>query len=511
MGHYPIKCVWCGKVLTNRTVLFDIKDASGGIVQHIKGDESTADPSTQADRPSAKNRGGADLSGIRANTSNAKNAKVFEHQLKDKMTYSELFDFCSERELLIKANYQDCPVSKDFLDAEGTEEQGVLTRISFQKEKDEAPLHTIRRYCPECGKPLPAGSGTMPTYLVTLLGSTASGKTVYLCALNKVLSSRGSLPYDCTLHSVPASSSSNELFKLSSDLFNKAIGTLPATTQRIVNEPLVFKLTFTIPYTYILKNGEAYTKDYKKECLFSISDMRGEDLAEKDGAALTIRGEFISHSDGFLTVISPLNIPIIASRLDETEDSDASDAERSQLVHTALMSHINDYVLPFFPTGQISAPCVTMLSKADRLVANRKLLGLLGIPASNPVLCNDPEELYTQTYFRNLHIGTAQILNLDSSLYDFLFHVFKRMYLTSVSAFGPNAKYEVITAEDGNTRKKIENPAVLAPQHVADPILLLLIQLGFLPDFTRVELGEAYEENNYAILSEWMDRCICQD
>ncbi len=493
MGHYPIKCVCCGKVLTNRSVLFDIKNVSGTIVQHLKGGEVKASSTPKSNRQDARNKADNASPDYLDDIPTVKKPREFEHSLKDQMTFPELLAYCAERELQIQAKYQDYPISEDFLNAEGTETEGLLTRLSFQKEKGGFLFNSITRYCPECGRPLPARSGAMPTYLVSLLGSTASGKTVYLCALSNVLSRSCGLPFASTLHSVPASNSSNELFTLSNALF--VDGILPATTQRLVSEPLVFELTYSFPYK---------RKQYSKSCLFSINDMRGEDFAETTGEALRERGEFISMSDAFLTVISPLNIPSFSVLL---SNRDTVDAEHSQLVHTALMSHLNNFVLPFFPGGQIDAPCVTMLSKSDTLITNRELLG---IPPSNPVVAKDPPKLFTGTYFRNLHKGTADILRRDNALCQFLFHVFRNLRLTSVSAFGPNVKYgRASVNKDGLEHKTVENPKTLSPQHVADPILLLLIQLGFLPDFTQMELGKYYLKNNTEIMQAWMDRCIC--
>ena len=499
MAHYPMKCVHCAKLLRNQDVLFNTANAVGGIVDLINVDAGANRIGAGNINEGMAGAGGgvADATLVDLNPDKKKSTeKKYSVAFANEMTADSLMEYCEERGLRFEKQYHHVDVTKDFEDAEGVEADDLLVGLRFQKEDGGTLLATQERLCPRCKQKLPARSGMFPTYLVSMLGSTSSGKTVYLCSLYQKLRYL-ELPYG-TLSALADSPGTTELVSLSQRMFRD--GTLPGTTQRVVSEPLVFQ----IKYTLKLRNGSV-----DKTCLFSISDMRGEDLAEEDGTTMRRRGSFLAKSDAFLTIISPMNFSSFSAALSSKADksgagaagSSADDAEYNIFVHDALMGTINTYLLPQCKSGRIEAPCVITLSKTDELIRNQQVLG---IHPGNAVIREDPENRYNSTYFWNLHNGTVDILKHEPQLLAFLGDTFPHSFLTAVSAIGINADIQV-NATDRS--KKIDQTAKLNPMRTQDPIILLLIALRFLPNYLKYEPGTPGSYNdrkNIQLFQEWL-------
>lgn len=482
MGHYPIKCIRCARIISNDDVLFHTGNVITNMEAHLRGTQSPKARVTEQTASAKKSFWDADEDDENAGQ---KKAKDKPQKLKDKMTFVELLEYSqSQKNGVCTPQYQHVDVTPDFADAEGVEtDQDLLVGVYFTAQEGGATVRAWDRYCPYCEKELPKRSGQMPTYNITLIGTTSSGKTVYLCALNAILSSaRGGLPYRSRLSSVSGNSANNAIITASSNLFNKGI--LPNTTQSLLNEPLVFEMTYQL-------------QNYQKHCLFALTDMRGEDMVEVGGANLMTRAQFLAKADGFLFIISPLNMPSVLNLLPRNEGV----AERENMaIHQQLTSQISDYLLSFFENGKIETPCVAMLSKSDIL---KKYRSNLGIPPYNAVVAKDLDYPYTRSYFRGQMNGVIELLkHFDPNLGAYIQTYFPYTDYTSFSSLGP---YAVIQGEGDN--RTIQNVNAIYPYRVPDPVILLLMRLGFLPQFSEMEVGTQHEAKNTALLRQWVSCC----
>ena len=480
MGHYPIKCIRCSHIMNNDSVLFDTKDAGLSMKEMLGENKSDF----TKDNTPANEEAEQKVSGVKSiwdddddssDTTFSGQSSVTE--LAHYMTFSDIKNYCESKNLdPCVPKWQKIDVTPDF---RTDDESDLLVGVTFQKERGGQKVYANRRFCPACHCELPQLSGSMPTYNITVMGTSSSGKTVYLCALNWLLSqSQGSLPGGSTLTCVSANKANNDLVMRSNTLFTK--GLLPGTTQIVLTEPLTLQMTFRI-------GGKM------KKCLLAMADMRGEDLVAQDGENLTARGEFFSSADAFMLLVSPMNMPYIKSILPNM-DNDAMDVN----VHQTLMSNINEYILPFFPNGTISAPCAIMMSKCDILMNNADRLH---IPHSNAVVAAElPAFRYTRTYFLSQDSGTRTIVKCDQPLYYFLQNTFSKSYFTSFSSLGQN----VSIAEDEKGNQIVQNPNALRPIRVVDPIIYLLMSLGFLPQYYMMEAGNSYKNSNMELLNTWM-------
>jgi len=482
MGYYPIKCIRCAHISTNDKVLFDTMDANKVMERMLEenNDLFMSDNDTKAFTES--------------NKSEAKASSIWDDDDDDDMTISEdshtlelsRYMTCAEIERFAEQNgldkcvrhYQHVDVTPDFAEVSNHNEE-LLVGVTFQKTKGGNMVRANRRFCPYCHCELPPLSGSMPTYNITVMGTSASGKTVYLCALNRLLAeSHGTLPYNSSLTCISANKANQDFVGKSNALFEEGI--LPGTTQIVLTDPLVVQVTYRI-------------KDSIKKCLLSLADMRGEDLVAQDGENLMARGEFFSRADAFMIMASPLNMQYIHNALPHEVTEEYNPA-----VHQTLIANISQYILPFFSNGTISAPTAIMISKCDVLKNNAQRLI---IPLHNPVVAAEPNIKFTGSYFAAQDKGTQTIMQCDKTLYSFLSNTFSRKYFTSFSSLGTNVEI----SEDENQNQHVTNPFSIHPIRVIDPIIYILISLGFLPDFSKMEAGPQFTKNNVEILNRWIE------
>ncbi len=483
MGYYPIKCIRCAHVTDNEHVLFNTKDVIGDVFVKDRP-EAAAVPEPTSPFMTMKSetvaKGSIWDDDDEEDTSVDVPVQEVEATIEfsQYMTCSDIEKYCEQQGFdRCQRHYQHVDVTPDFA-GRITDLNDLLTGLSFQKEKNGKVVKAYKRICPHCHCELPSRSGSMPTYNVTVMGTSASGKTVYLSALNWLLAqSQGDLPYRSSLTCLSANKANQDFVNKSNTLFEQ--GLLPGTTQIVLTEPLVVEMTYRL-------------QDRMKRCLIALADMRGEDLVAQDGENLLARGEFFARADAFMVLVSPMNMQYIYNSLPNEERE-----ECNSNVHQTLMSNISEYILPFFQNGVIAAPTVVMMSKCDVLMNNA---ARLAIPLSNAVVAAEPPIKFTGTYFAQQNRGTQTIMQCDQSLFSFLKNTFPRTYFTSFSSLGRN----IVIEEGENSEKKIQNPNAIRPIRVVDPIIYILISLGFLPDFSLMELGQQYTENNIGILNRWI-------
>lgn len=504
MAYYPIKCVRCAQILTNDTVLFDTSDTvlslaqQMGVVQEEEFEEqkpmtiSTLDSNEEESVPSDNQILNSEDMQPQAASERKK------HRFTQKMTYAQIKAYCDENGGTCRPSYQSVTVTPDFYDSVPASErdEDLLVKVTFRKDRNDKEKQSIRRFCPCCNCEIPSQSGAMPTYNVTLMGTSASGKTVYLCALNHALMYHklGALPYGGNLSCISASRSNTDLLKKSNLLFDR--GVLPGTTQMAYTEPLVVQITFTM---------ERLGK--RKKCLLALSDMRGEDFITETGDNLQQKAEIFASADAFLMLVSPLNMGLISTRL----SGDEADEEYNTGVHDAMLTNISEYILPHFSDSVITVPSSIMLSKCDQLMNNKELLAGLVQPF-NPVVLPEPTIRYTGTYFRSQHEGTQAVLKTQPQLFNSLLNMFHQAYYTSFSSLGTAANVEVQEVNGGpeeetKKEKKVTNPNAINPIRVLDSMIYILMRLGFLPEYYKIEYGNQFEDNNSQVLRNWVDNC----
>ncbi len=429
--HYPIRCVCCFKEIEPKDLLFRWEDRT-----------ETAQSRRRDHAPAVKSR------------------------QEDEFEAETDFDFGEEDEE---------PEQQPFLSVGELVEQYVVTRLDTSTAEGgmalpggipsritvstgEMEFILASRYCPYCRRRLPNLAGTVPTYFVTLLGPSNAGKTVFLCALYRMLTMEPSrLPCGGTLTG-SADLSYNAISEPSNRMYQ---GYLPDTTVDVFSEPVVLKLDYQNVQTNV-----------KRSCLFAVSDMKGETIHNvqflDDQTAL---GDQYKNADGFLFFADPEKMNRVQAEFEDlTKDGGKTVSDMIDVITTALLS--------LFPGNKVNTPSVIFLTKIDVLLERMGQL-MLKFPYTQER--QRTASRCVGSYYAHLENETKKLLGaLDNNLFSFLEGSFSRTHYTTVAALG-------ITPHRGAEGKVREIIDLRHSIRLAQPVVLLLTMLGFLPPYANFE------------------------
>ena len=429
--HYPIRCVCCFREISPKDLLFRWEDRT----------------------ETAQSR---------------RSGHAYAAQKKDEEEFEDETDFAIDDE-------DKEPGQQPFLTVGELVEQYVVTGLDMSTASDgmtspggipsritvstgEREFILASRYCPYCRRRLPSLAGTVPTYFVTLIGPSNAGKTVFLCALYRMLTTEPSrLPCGGTLTG-SADLSYNSISEPSNRMYQ---GYLPDTTVDVFSEPVVLKLDYQNDQTKV-----------KRSCLFVVSDMKGETIhnAQFLDDQTALGGQY-KKAAGFLFFADPEKMNRVQAEFEDLEkDGGKTVSDMIDIITTALLS--------LFPGNKVNTPSVIFLTKIDVLL-ERMSQFMLNFP-------------YTQerqraaahcvgSYYAHLENETKRLLSiLDNNLYSFLEGSFSLKSYTTVAALGitPHQDAEGKIKEIIDLRHSIR---------LAQPVVLLLTMLGFLPPYAKFE------------------------
>lgn len=312
---------------------------------------------------------------------------------------------------------------------------------------------TGTRVCPLCHSVLPANF-TADSPLFGLVGVRGSGKTVMLTVLSKELRTSVARRFAASIASV---GSSRLLVTLERDRagMDQVGGTLPAQTKQATlldTTPAVFEWQLT---------RETLGMERAASTIFSFYDSSGEDLGDVDRAREL---HYLAATDGLILLLDPFGFP--ANR----DEALSRGVDKDNLKDTpeAVLHNVTD-----------------MLRDADRLSANKKIKRPLAVvlakidaffdqvdpdhpirrPASSAPAFDDAES-------RELHAHVESLVSQwgGDPVLALLRHNYTTYRFFVASALGAEPNYR--TGE--------VSPKGVLPHRVAEPLLWLMAQRGFI-------------------------------
>lgn len=333
-------------------------------------------------------------------------------------------------------------------------------------------------YCPHCHSQLIPQAGKMPMYLVSLMGPSSAGKTVYLTVLHMMLSGGNfGLPQGF-VHFETLGVTGREYEQFASHIRRE--NRLPATTQEDRKTPYLLQAD----YTAMPESAQS-----NKKCILGLIDMRGEMFnGERNEDLSNINVPQFKESDGFIMMVDPETLEGVYNRLPEQYMN--RDIDQLEEAISGMKTSILDCVTG--DMGQIQRPSVVALTKTDLLYKNYQQLG---IPLNQPVIAPRfqmiPDSNLEDTYFNPMNQSTrACIQYLSRGLSNFLDQTFFSPYYISVSALGAAVKV---------SGDNLDNFRLIHPIRVEEPLLYLLMRLNFVPPFFRGEFYDAPQR----VVNEW--------
>jgi len=527
-SYYPIKCQYCLKEHTNETVRFSLNDA---FILYEKAAKKTTQKSGAAGTGSSFAE--EDGNGWDSEISDDKhNNDVFiegganwDTDVADsqpgfstgRSTNTELpdeayFTLAELKEAFGAENVKPEMKTVIALPALTREDYlgELLVGVTFTvTERDRVYEKTLRhRYC-DCsdGRRLNASSGSIPSYVILLMGSTDSGKTVYLASLYHALSrnSKYSFPPtsdpDKTIANLWLSVLSEGMDELdietiSEDLFDE--GKLPTTTIMMTNEPLTMEVTIKFTKTGLINKALLFLRDVPGE-YFSNRDRQQE--------LLRITNQFPKF-DGFMIMFDPTAFEEAVFPVDDVE-KDRSKRKQVSLFRQVIMKNI----APTMVNNMINQPAAAIITKGD-MFFDRSVMGPLknkGISYAMPLLTVSQKESFDKPYFKEIDEGARRILErLSGNVSELMGAHFGNAFFSLVSSLSRNP-IDIYIDEHG--RRRVSTPTAISPWHVTDPMLRLLMKLHIVPPLdetdARPQTGETPEQRaarvyrNRSIINEW--------
>ena len=323
--------------------------------------------------------------------------------------------------------------------------RGVLSSL-----KDDFNNVTTKRICPHCHNDIPQSAGFSPGTIISVVGATQSGKSVFLTSLIHTL--KTITPHNFPIFCTPINNAMGRKFKLEYEdpLINEGLLLAPTQRER-QQEPLIFTLSFA--------------DEKKPEINIAFFDVAGEGMM--DPAYMDIYAAHIRNSSGVLFLVDPLQFRSVGQKI-RVKNGLGDDAHFSDEPTEVLSGLVEDYI--YKQGGGISdIPTAVVLTKTD-LLEPLKNDGEYVQNASNFFYNYTHKGFFNLTEFENIDGETEEFISrVDPNFGNALKRRFEHLGFFAVSALGSKPS-------DGRVHS-------FAPTRVDEPFLWLLYQLGFLEGY----------------------------
>jgi hypothetical protein len=329
-----------------------------------------------------------------------------------------------------------------------TNDEGI-----FYLARDVFGRETTRRVCPDCHNPLPAKYGANPVRFVSIIGITASGKTVYLSQLCKHFSS---LCSEVGITSTPTSKAAMD-FRDANPI--KMGEKLPEGTQAGgLSQPLCFDLS-------IRKKSSSLGDDIVSNTIV-FYDISGENCVDEN--QMEKFGGFVKHSSAIILLLDP----------NQQFEGDYKNAPEN----------VMDAIYNYFPNKEQikSMPICVTISKGDT-VANQIISSHLSDVVTIKNSRGQSKPLFNAEDYHDIQKGVKSFIhNHEHKLRTRLNNLFDIYNYFIVSALGTSVK----EMEEGNV--KFMTPAAPpSPKRIEEPLYWLFSNFGYIGVHGKVPPPEA--------------------
>ncbi|MHB8061424.1 MAG: TRAFAC clade GTPase domain-containing protein [Ruminiclostridium sp.] len=321
---------------------------------------------------------------------------------------------------------------------------GVLFEII-----DKHGYTTSKRLCPACHNILPISSGRVPSNIISIVGASQVGKSVYMTSLIHVLQRVTANNFDaaCMPLSVEVSRKYKENYE--DPLFERGV-LLSSTQKERRTEPLIFQFKF---------------KDESKAPLMLVFfDVAGEGTTDPE--YLEMKAQHIQNSAGILFLVDPLQMKTIRNKISIQKGDNPGDVASVYDEPREVLIALYENFIGRRENGKTNIPTAIVLTKSDML----KLLDDKEFIKENSNIFNNyvHEKYFNLTVFENINGDVKRFIEkVDRPFKDAVDVYFEDTAYFAVSALGSNP-----------LEQKIEG--VIEPTRVDEPFLWLLNKLNYI-------------------------------
>ncbi|WP_310551727.1 hypothetical protein [Paenibacillus glufosinatiresistens] len=327
----------------------------------------------------------------------------------------------------------------------------VLTGLT-----DRYGVLTRRRLCPHCHNELPVTAGKVPSNIISIIGASQVGKSVYMTSLIHTLQHTTAGHFDAACMPLNAEISRKFRSLYEDPLFER--GDLLASTQKEkMQEPFIFQFVF---------------KDESKPPLTLVFfDVAGEGMVDQD--YLGLHGQHIKNSAGILFMVDPLQIRSIREKIRiNLGDHPGAFVSQYDEPRDVVLTMFGDFIA-YQEKSRTEIPTAIVLAKSDMLHSLKDEDGDY-IKANSNVFNN---------YVHRGTLNLGEVDNIDGEIRRFIGKV-DRPFKDTMDVYFANTAYFAVSALGSNpVGQRIEG--VVSPIRVDEPFLWLLYKLNFIEGSDR--------------------------
>jgi GTPase SAR1 family protein len=314
---------------------------------------------------------------------------------------------------------------------------------------DAHGMVTRKRLCPACHNELPINSGKVPSNIISIVGASSVGKSVYMTSLIHTL--QNTTAYNFNAACMPLNADISRKFK---ERYEEPIfesGRMLGSTRMELQEPYIFQIVF--------KNEE------KAPLTLVFFDVPGEGMVNQD--FLSIFASHIKNSAGILFLVDPLQIKTIRDRMLINLDDKGDLTERFAEPRDVVLNLFENFI-GYEDKGKTDIPTAVVITKSDLLYTLAEEEGEYIRPNSNVFKNYVHSEALNLLEFENINGEIRRLIEkIDRPFKDAIDVYFKNTAYFAVSALGTNPVNKEITG-------------VVNPIRVDEPVIWLLHQLGYI-------------------------------
>jgi GTPase SAR1 family protein len=315
---------------------------------------------------------------------------------------------------------------------------------------DKYGYKTNKRLCPYCHNPIPLTFGRESGKVISVVGASQVGKTVYMTAL---------------IHMLQRESASN---------FNSAflpVGTQTSKKFRELYEDRLFEQGDLLEATRKEERMEPFIYQWKDKTLTNPSvnivffDSPGEGMDDPD--YMEKYGEYIKNSDGLLFLIDPAQIRTIRKKLEmNMGDGDGILTDMNYADPTEIIVNFQQTFIGLNKNGQTDIPTAVVLTKSD-------LLKHLADDDSDNAYIKSNSNVF-ENYTHQGKFNLSKYNNINGEISRFIDHV-ERPLKDAIDVSFKNTGYFAVSALGSNQSGTLEED--IQSIRCDEPFLWLLYKM----------------------------------
>ncbi|MET3290538.1 UNVERIFIED_CONTAM: hypothetical protein ABID98_003108 [Brevibacillus sp. OAP136] len=315
---------------------------------------------------------------------------------------------------------------------------------------DRYGMTTKKRLCPKCHNELPITAGKAPSNIISIVGASQVGKSVYMTSLIHTLQKITASNFEAACMPLNAEISRKFRENYEAPLFEHG-NLLDSTQKEKRQEPFIFQFIF---------------KDSSKAPLTLVFfDVAGEGMVDRE--YLDIYAAHVKNSSGILFLVDPLQIRTIRDRIMiNLGDRPGEFTARYDEPRDVVISLFENFI-GYQEQSKTNIPTAVVLTKSDMLQSLKDEDGDYIKSNSNVFKNVVHKEFLNLSEFENINGEVRRFIEkVDRPFKDALEVYFTNVAYFAVSSLGSNPVDQRVTG-------------IVTPIRVDEPFIWLLHELDY--------------------------------